>query len=89
MGSTVIGCQEHKIVTLSHLLVKGFQQFGDIFVQLQIGLVNMRTASTPLVTDEIGLRETHAEHVGSLVLAQVLSLQGSDGHISGDMSAEG
>ena len=89
MRSTMVGRQEHEIIAFSHLIVESLQQSGDVLIQLQISLVCMFTAGGPLMTDDIRLRIADAEHICGLALAQTFSLQGCDGHIGGDMSAEG
>ena len=88
MGTSVIGRQEDQIVVLAHLLIEGTQQSCDILVEFKISLVGMFPTRSPLMTNHVSLRVTHTEHVRCLTFAQVLTLQGSNGHIGGDMSTK-
>ena len=40
------------------------------------------------MANDIGLRKTDAEHVGFFALSQLLTLQGCNGHVSGDVTGQ-
>ena len=89
VGTAVVGREEEQIVAASHLGVEGLEQALDVLVEPHIGAIGMLAARAPFMADDIGLGIADAEHVGGAAVAQILALQGRDGHIGDEVATEG
>ena len=69
----MIGSKKYQILTFAHLLVENLEELSQIAVYAHISLVGMFPACAPLMTDNIGLRKAHTQHVGLTTLPQLLT----------------
>ena len=83
MRTTMVSCEENKIVSTSQLRIKCVEKTVKFAVQLNVGIVDFRAACTVNVADNVGRRDAHGQHIGLRSQPQPLILQGSLGHIEG------
>ena len=61
--ATMVGCEEHKIVSTAYLSIQSIEKVGKIAVKLYVGIVDFGATCAVHVADNIGRRYAHGKHI--------------------------
>ena len=79
--ATMVGCEEHKIVSTAYLSIQSIEKAGKIAVKLYVDIVDFGATCAVHVADNIGRRYAHSEHIGLCSQAESFVFQRSFSHI--------
>ena len=79
--ATVVGGEEEEVVALAHLLVEIGEEVGQLGIGTHIGSLILGATGAIGMADDVGRRDADGEHVGDIVLTQLLIVEHGFGHL--------